>query len=160
MKDLKPQSGTGNGNGDEDSCSKKSSPVSKELAELLSKDVLDKIPENARISVLQAVAFQGPLPPPSLFEGYENVLPGSADRIMTMAESEQSHRQQFDNTALAAKIGDVKRSQSLSFWISVLTIGATIVISIYGNLYIAGITGLTGLLAGIANLLQKLNQSS
>jgi len=40
--------------------------------------------------------YAGPLPPPKLFEGYEQVLKGSADRILTMAEKEQSHRHSFE----------------------------------------------------------------
>jgi len=36
--------------------------------------------------------FAGPLPPPRILKGYEEVLSGSADRIFRMAENEQSHR--------------------------------------------------------------------
>ncbi len=38
--------------------------------------------------------YSGPLPPVEDFEGYERVLPGAADRIMTMAEKEQKLRMQ------------------------------------------------------------------
>lgn len=33
--------------------------------------------------------FSGPIPPPSAMRGYEDVLAGSADRILSMAEREQ-----------------------------------------------------------------------
>lgn len=33
--------------------------------------------------------FSGPIPPPGAMRGYEDVLPGSADRILSMAEREQ-----------------------------------------------------------------------
>ncbi|MGC6485047.1 MAG: DUF2335 domain-containing protein [Candidatus Puniceispirillales bacterium] len=36
--------------------------------------------------------FSGPLPPPQILEQYEECLPGAADRIMSRAEKEQSHR--------------------------------------------------------------------
>ena len=36
--------------------------------------------------------FAGPLPPPQLFEGYERVCPGAADRILTMAELQTRSR--------------------------------------------------------------------
>ncbi len=42
-----------------------------------------------RITVSQ---FSGPLPPSSELANYENVLPGAADRILTMAENEQKGR--------------------------------------------------------------------
>lgn len=35
---------------------------------------------------------QGPLPPPRQLIQYDEALPGAAERIMTMAENEQSHR--------------------------------------------------------------------
>ncbi len=36
--------------------------------------------------------FSGPIPPPEIIKEYEAVLPGSADRIIKMAESEQEYR--------------------------------------------------------------------
>jgi len=41
--------------------------------------------------------FAGPLPPPYIMQGYENILPGSADRILKMAEGEQSHRHAMES---------------------------------------------------------------
>ena len=37
-------------------------------------------------------SFSGPLPPPELFDQYDKVLPGAAERILKMTESEQEHR--------------------------------------------------------------------
>jgi uncharacterized membrane protein len=39
-----------------------------------------------------ASSFTGPVPPPELLFGYERALPGSADRILSMAESQAAHR--------------------------------------------------------------------
>lgn len=36
--------------------------------------------------------FSGPLPHPELFAQYNKVLPGTAERIVKMTESEQGHR--------------------------------------------------------------------
>jgi hypothetical protein len=36
--------------------------------------------------------FSGPLPPPSQLSAYEQIFPGFAERIMAMAEKEQSNR--------------------------------------------------------------------
>ena len=44
--------------------------------------------------------FSGPIPPPSIMRGYEDVLPGSADRILTMAEFGQRHRASYENRGL------------------------------------------------------------
>ncbi len=42
----------------------------------------------------------GPIPPPGMMRGYEEVLPGSADRILTMAEFAQRHRARYENRGM------------------------------------------------------------
>jgi uncharacterized membrane protein len=44
----------------------------------------------------RAEFHSGPLPPPQVIEGYEKILPGAADRIITMAELEQRHQHQAE----------------------------------------------------------------
>ena len=39
----------------------------------------------------------GPIPTPDIIDGYEKVLPGSANRIIKMAELEQTHQHQYVN---------------------------------------------------------------
>lgn len=43
-------------------------------------------------SIVQSAMYTGPLPPPKMLQQYEEVLPGMADRIMSMAEREQRIR--------------------------------------------------------------------
>ena len=58
-----------------------------EVAEIYQQEVKKVVAE-----VIQG-EFSGPIPPPSIIEGYERGLPGSADRIITMAEKQSEHRQ-------------------------------------------------------------------
>lgn len=51
--------------------------------------------QNAGTSV-NHVSFQGPLPPPGMLRQYDEVAPGTAERIIAMAESEQRHRHKED----------------------------------------------------------------
>lgn len=44
--------------------------------------------------------WAGPYPPPDLLRGYEDVLPGSADRIISMAERQQEHRHSLERTSV------------------------------------------------------------
>ncbi len=44
--------------------------------------------------------YSGPLPPPEMMRAYENVHPGSADRILTLAEHEQKQRAFYENRGL------------------------------------------------------------
>lgn len=43
-------------------------------------------------------SYSGPLPRPSDLQAYEDTLPGVADRIVSMAEREQVHRHEAEDT--------------------------------------------------------------
>jgi uncharacterized membrane protein len=68
--------------------------MSKEISERIDKvDVVDGSENNnGRI-----VAYRGPLPPAQELERYEQVAPGSADRIIRMAEEQQGHRHKIED---------------------------------------------------------------
>lgn len=66
--------------------------------EVCLEEALDGLPEDRQdkirriVSVAQrSSSFRGPLPHPSHFEGYNNVLPGAAERILAMAEKQQAY---------------------------------------------------------------------
>ena len=42
--------------------------------------------------------FAGPLPPPEILAGYEEVLPGAAQRIFALTEGQAKHRQELERT--------------------------------------------------------------
>jgi uncharacterized membrane protein len=44
----------------------------------------------------QGTRFRGPLPPPEILAKYEALLPGASERIFSMAERNQSHRQSLE----------------------------------------------------------------
>ncbi len=44
--------------------------------------------------------FSGPIPPPELFKQYEEVLPGSADRILVMSENQSIHRIKMESRVI------------------------------------------------------------
>lgn len=52
------------------------------------------------IQVEEASTFSGPLPPPDLLAEYDQVLPGLADRIVTMAEKEGDSRRKLQSRAM------------------------------------------------------------
>ncbi|MDO4711377.1 MAG: DUF2335 domain-containing protein [Peptostreptococcaceae bacterium] len=59
--------------------------------------------------------FSGPIPPPSVLEGYEKILPGAADRILTMAENQSKHRMSLENKVIGSKIRDGRLGMILGF---------------------------------------------
>lgn len=74
----------------------------KENAENLQKQELDiselKNEEVKQVvkTVIQEIEFSGPMPPPNILSGYEKILPGAADSILTMTETQSRHRQQME----------------------------------------------------------------
>lgn len=81
--------------------------------------ILNGLPEDeaeeVRLALAQSVSFRGPLPPPALFEHYEQILPGSADRIMTMAEKEQAHRIAWEQAELRTAATQAVGGQIMGF---------------------------------------------
>ena len=82
------------------------------------------VTEQGREVRVTAAAWIGPLPPPDALQGYEDVIPGGAERIMAMAERQSAHRQEMERSAV---IGASKRSYlglGAGFLLSAITVGA------------------------------------
>ena len=58
--------------------------ISNDQSGELSKNTTDDSVDNVGLSLVNQ-QFRGPIPPPVLLKQYEEVLPGSADRIVRMA---------------------------------------------------------------------------
>lgn len=57
-------------------------------------------------AVVRREEFSGPIPHPSILEGYEKILPGSADRILRMAEAQVSHRHDLEKSMVKTESRD------------------------------------------------------
>ena len=119
------------------------------------KEILDALPENVRVSVMEASAFSGPLPPPSMYSGYEKTLPGSAERILAMAEKEQAHRFSWEDRALNANALETKRGQWFGFAMGIVCIFAAVVLAMSGREIVAGILAGIGAIGLVARFLEK-----
>ena len=71
---------------------------------------------------VQRAEFTGPVPPPRWLEGYEQIVPGAANRLISLAETEARHRRRHE-TLFA-----VYRFLSLvsAFLVAVFVLGAGI----------------------------------
>ena len=49
-------------------------------------------PQKGKLVLAATAAFSGPLPPLSLLEQYNKVIPNAVERIIRMAEQEGEHR--------------------------------------------------------------------
>ncbi len=122
--------------------------------DILFKVIAERIqqePKKEFKKVVQTVSeqsFSGPLPPPSMLDQYDSVQDGFADRIVSMAESEQSHRQSLENKSVEAAIKTESRGQNYALAISLLIIAGSLYLidsgkEISGSLLAGGtLTGL------------------
>ena len=71
----------------------------------------------------------GPLPPPEDYAKYDTVCPGSANRILTMAEKEQEHRHRCETAIVSIHGIDIptgreerKRGQRFAFVVCIVSL--------------------------------------
>ena len=69
----------------------------------------DKQPQSSvsRRAIEASITYAGPLPHPSLLREFDNIVPGSAERIIQMAEKQVEHRQFLEKTVVT---GDSRRA--------------------------------------------------
>ena len=112
---------------------------------------ITKSPSNNRKGVLvnrtiqTSQSFIGPIPPSNEFAKYEEILPGAADRLLTMAEKEQSNRHEFQNNLSKNSFYLQKRGQTFGFCIAVIgLIGGAYLLST-GSVIAGSVFGAIGL---------------
>lgn len=103
------------------------------------------------ITHIQGSVFQGPLPPPETLQGYENILPGAADRIIMMAEKNQAHRHSLEARVIPAGIISERIAQASGFvlYLTSLIIGAYLIIN---DKEVAGLIEMMGTTAAFVGL--------
>ena len=114
----------------------------------------DEHAEVQMVTAASAASFSGPLPPPSYIREYEEVLPGSADRILQMAERESVHRQSLERQSLeiqsAAVNEDLSRSRLglfLGAFVALAFIGAAVALASMGYAWQGTSLGLVNIVA-------------
>jgi uncharacterized membrane protein len=76
--------------------------LTQRLQPLLRTEKVGELLMNVRQAVVETTTtvHHGPIPPPDQFREYNAILPGSADRILAMAEKEQNHRHAWERSHL------------------------------------------------------------
>ena len=103
-------------------------------------------------ATIRAEQFQGPIPPPSILNQYNDMLPGAADRIIAMAEKEAAHRHKMEEKALDAEIKglkaeaeDTKRGQFFGFFIALAIIAGSVYAGTNGAQWTGSLLGVGGI---------------
>lgn len=105
------------------------------------------LPEVARRITQIAVSeqFSGPMPHPRHLREYDEVLPGAAERILSMAESNLQHNISMDQSMVNAEVADRK----LGMWLGAGLFGLLIV-GAFGTLFVTSNPVVPGLFLGTA----------
>lgn len=87
--------------------------------------------EDGRILAVRGLVqqFRGPLPPPAVLRGYDEVVPGGAERILAMAERQAAHRQNIES-----------RGQLFGFSLAASAIGGAF-LAVAAGVPLAGVAG-------------------
>jgi uncharacterized membrane protein len=76
----------------------------------------------AEFHALKASSFSGPMPPPEMLSGYEEICPGIAERLLRTYEDEVAHRQGMERALVETEIqvqkaipAEIMRGQIFAF---------------------------------------------
>lgn len=73
------------------------------------------------------------LPPPAILEAYEEMSPGSTERIIDMAENEQAHRHNWEDRALTAYIWSNRLGMLFGSIVAIAIVSGTLYLASMGD---------------------------
>ena len=120
------------------------------IAHILNESNLSPDKKHLIMAVVQKKeVYSGPIPHPEHLKQYEELVPGAANRLISMAENENAHRQKEEDKIINAEIINKNRGQIFGFILMLIClIGGFILIAICKNGYgIASIIGSAAVLA-------------
>lgn len=96
--------------------------------------------------------FSGPMPPPEFLARYEEICPGSADRMLAMAEKEADHRRSTETTIISAQIShrnkqflEARCGQICALIITLAALGAGVYTAVQGHEIAGSVIGVGGI---------------
>lgn len=92
----------------------------------------------------------GPLPSPETLKQYDELLPGTAERIISMAERQNIHRIDLENKVITRQLQDSRVGQFMGFLIAVLFAAVAYSLGMNGHDTLAGVLGGSTLVSLVA----------
>lgn len=109
---------------------------------------------NSVMTMYAEEIYSGPMPHPRHLRAYEDICPGSADRMLSMAEQRQAADIEFNKSEQAADHADMARGMWLGFLALLALIGAAMFSLYLGQLVMAGTFLGIGALGTVARFIQ------
>lgn len=85
-------------------------------------------PRDRQVELTKIEQFSGPLPPPTILEQYNKVVPGAAERILKMAEEQSAHRRSLEQKVISSDVLNAKLGMLFGFIIGLVAILAGVYI--------------------------------
>lgn len=104
--------------------------------------------------IMTSEKFSGPIAHPRHLREYEMILPGSADRIVSMAEKAQNHNQSMESKIIDGAVSQSKTAMYLGFLALIMLIGFAVYAGMNGNNVLAGLLLTASVLGGAATLIR------
>ncbi len=114
---------------------------------------IEQIVKREVVAEIRKSEFSGPIPPPSIIKGYEEVLPGAADRILSMAEEQAKHRQAMERKIVNTESRDSLLGILFAFSLGIGCIVAAIIVVIMVPQNSGAIAGSVFGVAGIGSII-------
>lgn len=104
--------------------------IAKRVAAVVGKDKASVV--TAQVVALFSERFSGPIAHPKHLREYEEILPGAADRIISMAERSMQHTQDAENKIIQAEINDTRDGRRYGFMALMALVAAALVAGYMG----------------------------
>jgi uncharacterized membrane protein len=99
--------------------------------------------KNQSLTHIQAKleTHSGPLPPPAVLAGYDQIVPGSAERIIAMSERQSEHRQSLEKQVINSDIRQAWGGMLCALVIALAGLAVAAYCTINGHDQVGGIIG-------------------
>ncbi len=109
----------------------------------------DKPAEEIKVVGIVSQRYSGPIPHPDILRGFEEILPGSADRIIRMAEKQSEHRQEMEKKMVHAEDRDSLLGVIFAFLMGLGCLGVSLAMVLFvpsqAGAIAAAFLGVTGI---------------
>lgn len=135
--------------------------LSESLQEEIDRQIGPLVSQNQRAQIVTRITqimtsevFSGPIAHPRHLREYEVILPGSAERIVSMAEKAQTHNQAMESKIVRGTVFASQAQTFLGFLALMVLIGFAVYAGMNGNNVLAGLLLASGVLGGAATLIR------
>ena len=100
--------------------------------------------------IVAIAQFAGPIPHPEILRAYETILPGTAERIFTLAEEQSLYRRSMGKSIVEASIRNQIYGTTCGLIVALAGLASAVVLGLHGQPWVAGVIGsidLVGLVA-------------